>query len=118
MDFAGNPVLISVVRTTEILMSLFLDTVSTAVDTENLMFWIKVIGACLVTSQIICISFLDQIQEKIVKHLGGNHVIDRSKYEEIKDVCNNDLEMNGEVKGAFRSNMDKETTDEALLLDP
>ena len=118
MDFAGNPVLISVVRTTEILMSLFLDTVSTSVDTENLMFWIKVIGACLVTSQIICISFLDQIQEKIEKHLGGNHVIDRSKYEEIKDFCNNDLEMNGEVKGAFRSSMDKETTDEALLLDP
>ena len=72
----------SVIRTTEILMSLILETINS--DAEyTWKFWIKVLGATVVISQIVCISFVDQIQDYIETRFFGRPV--RRDYEAIPD---------------------------------
>merc|ERR1719419_723580 len=109
-----NPVLVSVVRTVEILMSLILDTFRSDVDTSSWKFWIKVLGACLVMSQIICISFIGKIQAKLDKCLGRPS---RDEYEPIVDNCNNTPDKSADKEGSACPHA-KATRDEALLLDP
>jgi len=111
----GNPVLVSVVRTVEILMSLLLDTIRSEVDSSSWKFWIKVLGACIVMSQIICISFIDKIQASL-DGCRGRPV--RGEYEPISDDCNNLSHKNTDGKIITSPTHSKATRDEALILDP
>ena len=61
-NFTGSPALVSVVQTTEILMSLILESIF--VNT-SWAYGIKVFGSCIVASQIICLAFLNDIQGKV-----------------------------------------------------
>lgn len=63
--FTESPVLVSVVRTTEIMMSLILDSALCGMHSYGWLYGVKILGSCIVMSQIICIAFLDKIQGKV-----------------------------------------------------
>jgi len=72
--YTDNPVLVSVVRTTEITMGLLLDIVMPSsaliIDTSSMMFWYKVIGASIVTVSVMGISLSDKIYDRITECVG------------------------------------------------
>ena len=74
----GDPVMISVVRSTEIVMGLGLDIIlsaignyvgSEALDFKSMSFAFKVLGSAMVTLGAIIMPFADKIQEKSAKKL-------------------------------------------------
>jgi len=67
-----DPVLIAVVRSTEIVISLLVDIMfpSYEMDFTLMSFWYKVIGAALVTLSVMCISLSDIIYDKWMAYRG------------------------------------------------
>ena len=47
------------------MMSLTLDSVLFGVNSNGWLYGLKVMGSCIVMSQIVCIAFLDKIQIKV-----------------------------------------------------
>lgn len=82
--YTDNPVLVSVVRTTEITMGLILDmimpTSALILDTGSMMFWYKVIGATIVTVSVMGISLSDKIYDRLLECVGRPN---RCHYAEI-----------------------------------
>jgi len=80
----GNPVLISVVRSTEIVMGLLLDIAcpshAGAMDFASMTFWYKVMGAVVVTASVIGITLSDKIYDRFLSCIGKPN---RSHYAEI-----------------------------------
>ena len=72
--YTDNPVLVAVVRTTEITMGLFLDMVMPSsaliVDPTSMVFWFKVIGATVVMLSVMGISLSDKIYDKLLECTG------------------------------------------------
>ena len=81
-----DPVLISVVRSTEIVMGLLLDMMVPAsaalIDFSSMFFWYKVIGAVLVTLSVMGITLSDKMYDAILECLGRPN---RCHYQEIDE---------------------------------
>ena len=65
---ATCPVLVTMVRSMEIVMALIVDigTASRPIHLDDLQFWFKVIGACTVTVCVITMSVADKIHEGLL----------------------------------------------------
>ena len=82
-----DPVLISVVRSTEIVMGLLLDMMVPAsaalIDFYSMFFWYKVIGAFLVTLSVMGITLSDKMYDAILECFGHPRSPSRCQYQEI-----------------------------------
>jgi len=100
-----DPVLISVVRSTEIVMGLMLDTMvpSTAalIDFSSIFFWYKVIGAVLVTLSVMGITVSDKLYDAILECMGKPS---RCLYEEI-DCDSQESEDQNSNQPAFNKSL-------------
>ena len=62
----NDPVLVSVSRTTEIVMGLFLDLATRQIcGFSTVAFWLKICGVAIVTGGVGCVTFSDKITEAI-----------------------------------------------------
>jgi len=80
---ATCPVLVTMVRSMEIVMALVVDIcLSDKIHPEDIQFWYKVVGACTVTACVITMSVADRIHEGLVTCTRAvvGHDRDRSQY--------------------------------------
>lgn len=93
-----DPVLISVVRSTEIVMGLLVDVISNSVDYGSdvitVFFWYKVIGAVVVTASVMAIAVSDKIYDKLMDKLCTKRP-NRQEYQVISEEGENDDSISG-----------------------
>ena len=80
----ANPVLVDVVRSTEIVMALILDIIvpSYPINFFSLSFLFKVMGSLLVMASVVGIALSDQIYDKL---MGSSNSRKRNEYSDISD---------------------------------
>ena len=91
---ATCPVLVTVVRSMEIVMALVVDVCTAEVPTHDVQFWYKVAGAVTVTVCVIVMALAERIHQGLVALLRAllGQERDRSAYTVIGDLEEEDEE--------------------------
>jgi len=104
-----DPMLVSVTRSTEIVMSLIVDIISPSsqetIDFSSIYFWYKVIGAIVVTLGVMGITVSDKMYELVKKCLGRP---DSNQYEEIEGDNDSNCDETTPILDGLPSNKEVE----------
>ena len=102
-----DPMLVSVTRSTEIVMSLIVDIISPSsqetIDFSSIYFWYKVIGAIVVTLGVMGITVSDKMYELVKKCLGRP---DSNQYEEIEGDNDSNCDETTPILDGLPSNVE------------